>query len=186
MQNLRREGRYKDPTGPDSMKAATGGEFLYGFNVRDRDARMWMDAMFLYLSKTFGADDCFISNWVLGNEINSCSFYWYMGNPSEDEFTDNYTNCFRDFYNAVRSVRGSSRVFICLEHCWTTTNDVTLGFQNFRVPSFWNDEVADNAGADVFRYMDTPQYLQYTQPVLNAAVGAGWERYVTGSSMRSP
>lgn len=99
---------------------AEGANF-YAFNSFDPAARQKMDAMFCFLSELFGQNGCFISNWILGNEINNPASWNYAGAIDRGSYLTNYGNCFRDLYNAVRSVRSSSRVFICLDYCWNTS-----------------------------------------------------------------
>ena len=176
-----------DGGAPSNLKAASGGVGLYAFNVQRRASRRKMDALFVYLGKLFASDDCYVSNWILGNEVNSSYAYWYMGNVTEDQFVENYSACFRSLYNAVRSSRASSRVFICLEHCWTMRNSYPVAFpgksvlQKFnaalkriqkgvewnlayhaypldlRVPSFWNDSVYSSADSPII----SPKNLKY-------------------------
>ena len=68
-----------------------------------------------YLGEKFGKNNCYISNWILGNEVNSASGYYYVGNVSFSKFISMYSEAFRCLYNAVKSSRGSSKVFICLD-----------------------------------------------------------------------
>ena len=89
----------------------------YGWNTDNSTARQTMEAIFAYLGEKFGQNNCYISNWILGNEVNSASGYYYVGNVSFNKFIDMYTEAFRCLYNAVRSSRGSSKVFICLDNC---------------------------------------------------------------------
>lgn len=37
-----------------------------------------------------------------------------------------YSEAFRCLYNAVKSSRGSSKVFICLDNCWNQKNAFTI------------------------------------------------------------
>lgn len=119
-----------DAASPNDLKAngGSGGAAYYAFQIKKRDARQETCAIFSYLASLFGRDSCFISNWILGNEVNSSYPYYYMGDVSMATFVENYATTFRDLYNAVRGYRGSSRVFICLEHCWTITNGTQLAF----------------------------------------------------------
>ncbi len=94
----------------------------YGWNTDNSTTRQTMEAMFAYLGEKFGQNNCYISNWTLGNEVNSASGYYYVGNVSFNKFIDMYTEAFRCLYNAVRSSRGSSKVFICLDNCWNRKN----------------------------------------------------------------
>ena len=94
----------------------------YGWNTDNTASRQKMEAMFAYLSEIFGSNDCYVSNWILGNEVNSASRYYYVGNVSLDKYMSMYSEAFRCLYNAVRSSRASSKVFICLDNCWNQKN----------------------------------------------------------------
>lgn len=98
----------------------------YGWNTDNSTTRRTMEAMFAYLGEKFGKNNCYISNWILGNEVNSASGYYYVGNVSFSKFISMYSEAFRCLYNAVKSSRGSSKVFICLDNCWNQKNAFTI------------------------------------------------------------
>ena len=98
----------------------------YGWNTDNSTTRQTMEAMFAYLGEKFGKNNCYISNWILGNEVNSASGYYYVGNVSFSKFISMYSEAFRCLYNAVKSSRGGSKVFICLDNCWNQKNAFTI------------------------------------------------------------
>ena len=98
----------------------------YGWNTDNSTTRQTMEAIFAYLGEKFGKNNCYISNWILGNEVNSASGYYYVGNVSFSKFISMYSEAFRCLYNAVKSSRGSSKVFICLDNCWNQKNAFTI------------------------------------------------------------
>lgn len=98
----------------------------YGWNTDNSTTRQTMEAMFACLGEKFGKNNCYISNWILGNEVNSASGYYYVGNVSFSKFISMYSEAFRCLYNAVKSSRGSSKVFICLDNCWNQKNAFTI------------------------------------------------------------
>ena len=98
----------------------------YGWNTDNSTTRQTMEAMFAYLGEKFGKNNCYISNWILGNEVNSASGYYYVGNVSFSKFISMYSEAFRCLYNAVKSSRGSSKVFICLDNCWNQKKAFTI------------------------------------------------------------
>lgn len=98
----------------------------YGWNTDNSTTRQTMEAMFAYLGEKFGKNNCYISNWILGNEVNSASGYYYVGNVSFSKFISMYSEAFRCLYNAVKSSWGSSKVFICLDNCWNQKNAFTI------------------------------------------------------------
>lgn len=98
----------------------------YGWNTDNSTTRQTMEAMFAYLGEKFGKNNCYISNWILGNEVNSANGYYYVGNVSFSKFISMYSEAFCCLYNAVKSSRGSSKVFICLDNCWNQKNAFTI------------------------------------------------------------
>ena len=82
-----------------------GETAFYGWNTGNSAAREKMEAAFAYLGEKFGSNDCYVSNWILGNEINSASHYYYVGNVSFSKYISMYSEAFRCLYNAVRSCR---------------------------------------------------------------------------------
>ncbi len=76
------------------------------------------EALFSYLGECFGTDDCYVSNWVLGNEVNSCNAWNYAGSLNMYQYMQAYAASFRQLYYGVKSTRASSRVFISLDNAW--------------------------------------------------------------------
>ena len=76
------------------------------------------EAMFSYLGEVFGKDDCYVSNWILGNEVDSCNAWNYTGSLSFAEYMRCYAASFRQLYYGVKKTRASSRVFISLDNAW--------------------------------------------------------------------
>lgn len=93
----------------------------YAWNTKNAAAREKMEALFSFTAELFSANDCYVSNWILGNEINTYSVWHYPGNMSKAEYITNYSESFRSLYNAVRSKRASSKVFLCVDHYWNMT-----------------------------------------------------------------
>ena len=93
----------------------------YAWNTKNADAREKMEALFSFTAELFSANDCYVSNWILGNEINTYSVWHYPGNMSKSEYITSYSESFRSLYNAVRSKRASSKVFLCVDHYWNMT-----------------------------------------------------------------
>ena len=63
-----------------------------------------------------------VDNWIMGNEVNDNKLYYYMGEQSLDTFVQEYLQSFRVAYTAIKSAYANANVYICLEHCWGTTN----------------------------------------------------------------
>ena len=97
----------------------------YTLNSSTQSGQELYEAMFSYLGEIFGRDDCYVSNWVLGNEVNSCNAWNYKGSLSFNEYVKCYAASFRQLYYGVKKTRASSRVFISLDNAW---NQAVAGY----------------------------------------------------------
>ena len=102
-----------------------GAAPYYTLNSSTQSGQELYEALFSYLGEIFGQDDCYVSNWVLGNEVNSCNAWNYKGSLSFNEYMKCYAASFRQLYYGVKTTRASSRVFISLDNAW---NRAVAGF----------------------------------------------------------
>lgn len=107
--------------------ARTPGHAYYTLNVREENARETLEALFLYLGETFGQSNCYVSNWVLGNEINSSKAWNYSGSLDFDTYMECYATAFRLLYNGVKSEKTGNNVCISLDNGWTAAPDTYAG-----------------------------------------------------------
>ncbi len=65
-----------------------------------------------------------VSNWVIGNEINSGVTYNSYGRAMDiNEFCSNYASGFRIWYDAIKASNGLARVFIPYDFSWNNSAD---------------------------------------------------------------
>lgn len=107
--------------------ARRAGHNYYMLNVREERARETFEALFLYLGEAFGQTDCYVTNWILGNEINSSKAWNYSGNMDFDTYMECYTTAFRLLYNGVKSTKTGNTVSISLDNGWTASPDTYAG-----------------------------------------------------------
>ena len=107
--------------------ARSSGHKYYTLNVREEKARETLEALFVYLGELFGQNDCYVTNWILGNEINSSKAWNYSGSLSFDTYMQCYTTAFRMLYNAVKSEKTGNTVSISLDNGWTAAPDTYAG-----------------------------------------------------------
>ena len=105
--------------------ARVQGKNYYTLNTEDKKARETLEATFAYLGETFGKEDCYVSNWILGNEANAHTVWNYAGNLSLDAYTKSYARAFNMLYYGVKHGFKNSRVFISLDNEW---NKASNGF----------------------------------------------------------
>lgn len=107
--------------------ARTPGHAYYTLNVREEYARETLEALFFYLGETFGQRDCYVSNWILGNEINSSKAWNYSGSLNFDIYMECYATAFKMLYTAVKSEKTGNTVSISLDNGWTVEPDTYAG-----------------------------------------------------------
>lgn len=98
-----------------------GAAPYYALNMQEAQARDTFEALFRYMGEEFGAYKTRVSNWTLGNEVNSCKEWNYSGSMSLNDCVANYAQAFQLLYQGVKRAATSSRVFISLDHCWTAS-----------------------------------------------------------------
>ncbi len=98
-----------------------GAAPYYALNMQDSISRDTFEALFRYMGEEFGSLKTRVSNWTLGNEVNSCKEWNYSGNLSLNDCVANYAQAFQLLYKGVKRGAKSSRVFISLDHCWTAS-----------------------------------------------------------------
>ena len=107
--------------------ARTTGHRYYMLNVREQKARETLEAVFLYLGEIFGQTDCYVTNWILGNEVNSSRAYNYSGSLNFDTYMECYATAFRLLYNGVKAQKTANNVYISLDNGWTVAPDTYTG-----------------------------------------------------------
>lgn len=96
----------------------TKGKIYYALNTVDESARETLEAAFCYLGEVFSKEDCFVSNWVLGNEVNSPAEWNYAGNLTLDQYSKTYAQAFQMFSYGIKSSCANARIFVPLDNAW--------------------------------------------------------------------
>lgn len=107
--------------------ARTYGHSYYMLNVREEKSRETLEALFLYLGEIFGQEDCYVTNWILGNEVNSSHSWNYSGNLQFDTYIECYAKAFKMLYNGVKAEKTGNTVSISLDNGWTAVPDTYSG-----------------------------------------------------------
>lgn len=100
-----------------------GAAPFYAWNTTSNASREKMEAVFCYLGEIFGQKNCYVSNWILGNEINNPNDWNYKGSMSTSSYFKSYAMAFRQLSYAVRSQYSNARVFICMDYMWNTSQN---------------------------------------------------------------
>lgn len=136
-----------------------GAAPYYALNMKEENARNTFEALFCYLGEEFGTDyKERVSNWTLGNEVNSCDAWNYSGGMSLKDCVENYAQAFQLLSQGVHRAAGSSRVFISLDHCWNAA-DAGYGGKEFL------DEFASYMSRTAPSMQWNVNYHPYSQPL---------------------
>ena len=98
------------------------GHRYYALNTTDKKARDTLEAMFSFLGEVYSQKDCLVSNWILGNEINSQKNWNYSGDIKLEDYAASYARAFVMLNNAVQSNYKNARVYIPLDGAWGLHN----------------------------------------------------------------
>ena len=131
---------------PDARRK--GAATYYALNMKEQRSRDTLEALFCYMGEKLGTNKARVSNWTLGNEVNSCNAWNYSGNMSLNDCVKNYAQAFQLLYQGVKRTASTSRVFISLDHCWNAADaghtgkaylDTFASYMNQTAPSMqWN------------------------------------------------
>lgn len=101
-------------------KARSGSTAPYVmFNGAEEAGVDAMAAMATFLAERYsGTGHGTVSNWVIANEINARSHWNYMEYTDVYNYTKEYAQAFRVFYNAIKSVNASAEVYMPLDQTW--------------------------------------------------------------------
>lgn len=101
-------------------KAAGGDCPGYALNVAEKDGVEHLKAVSAFLAMRYsGYYDCGqIDNWVIGNEVNARTSWWYMNSDSLDENVSAYVKAFRIIYNEMKAVNANLRIYNSIDQEW--------------------------------------------------------------------
>lgn len=92
----------------------------YALNVADASGVDCLKAMAAFLGQRYsGQAGCGqVDNWVIGNEVNARTSWWYTDSASLDFNVNIYVKAFRIFYNELKSKNANVRVYNSLDQEW--------------------------------------------------------------------
>lgn len=109
-------GAYPELIHPNAR--GTGSAPYYMFNGSDADGVNAMAAAATFLAERYSGAHGTVSNWIIANEIDARKEWNNYANVDCYSYTDAYAQGFRVFYNAIKSVNGSARVYMPLDQTW--------------------------------------------------------------------
>lgn len=92
----------------------------YALNVEDADAVAHLKAVGAFLAQRYsGHFDCGqVDNWIVGNEVNARTSWWYTNSTSLDFNVNIYVKAFRILYNEMKSQNANVRIYNSIDQEW--------------------------------------------------------------------
>lgn len=100
---------------------AQGGDCPgYALNVADAAGTEHLKAIAAFLGQRYsGQSGCGqVDNWIVGNEVNARTSWWYTQSDSMDLNVNIYVKAFRIIYNEMKSKNGNVRIYNSIDQEW--------------------------------------------------------------------
>ncbi len=108
---------YPELVHPDARSGSTAPYVM--FNGAEEAGINTIAAITSFLAERYsGTGHGTISNWVIANEINARQHWNYMKHTDVYNYTKEYAQGFRVFYNAIKSINASAEVYMPLDQTW--------------------------------------------------------------------
>lgn len=100
---------------------AQGGDCPgYALNVADASGTDHIKAIGAFLGQRYSGrlDHGQIDNWIVGNEVNARTSWWYSSSDSLDYNVNIYVKAFRILYNELKSANANVNVYNSIDQEW--------------------------------------------------------------------
>ncbi|MDE6995103.1 MAG: hypothetical protein K2P41_11890, partial [Lachnospiraceae bacterium] len=100
---------------------ARGGDCPgYALNVADASGTDHLKAIGAFLGQRYSGkfDHGQVDNWILGNEVNARTSWWYSSSASLDFNVNIYVKAFRIIYNELKSANANVNVYNSIDQEW--------------------------------------------------------------------
>lgn len=100
---------------------ATGAECpSYALNVEESGGVEHLKAVCAFLGQHYSGStgNGQIDNWILGNEVNARTSWWYMDSSNLDVNVSAYVKAFRIFYNELKAMNANVWVYNSIDQEW--------------------------------------------------------------------
>ena len=114
----RGEGLYsQDLVRADAVEAECPG---YALNVEEAAGVNHLKAIGAFLGQRYSGKFNFgqVDNWILGNEVNARTSWWYTNSESLDFNVNIYVKAFRIIYNEMKGMNANVRIYNSIDQEW--------------------------------------------------------------------
>jgi len=91
----------------------------YAMNTKEDEGTQHLKAIAAFLAQRYsGGQFGTVDNWVIGNEINARTEWYYMNSTNIELNVSEYVKAFRIFYNGIKSVNANARIYNSIDQEW--------------------------------------------------------------------
>ncbi len=91
----------------------------YAMNTDEDEGTQHLKAIAAFLAQRYsGGVYGTIDNWVIGNEVNARTEWYYLNSTNIELNVSEYVKAFRIFYNEIKAVNANARVFTSFDQEW--------------------------------------------------------------------
>lgn len=91
----------------------------YAMNTKEDAGTQHLKAIAAFLAQRYsGGAYGTVDNWVIGNEVNARTEWYYMSSTNLELNVNEYCKAFRIFYNEIKAVNANARVFNSIDQEW--------------------------------------------------------------------
>ena len=91
----------------------------YAMNTNEDGATQHLKAIAAFLAQRYsGGAYGTVDNWVIGNEVNARTEWYYLNSTNIELNVSEYVKAFRIFYNEIKAVNANARVYTSFDQEW--------------------------------------------------------------------
>ena len=91
----------------------------YAMNTKEDGGTQHLKAIAAFLAQRYsGGAYGTVDNWVIGNEVNARTEWYYMSSTNLELNVNEYCKAFRIFYNEIKAVNANARIFNSIDQEW--------------------------------------------------------------------
>ena len=92
----------------------------YAFNTAEQEGSEHLEAIAYFLGSRYSGGQGYgqVDNWIVGNEVNARTEWYYTSSTDLDENVNNYHKAFRVFYNGLKAGNATCRVYNSIDQEW--------------------------------------------------------------------
>ena len=90
----------------------------YAMNTKEDGGTQHLKAIAAFLAQRYSGAYGVVDNWVIGNEVNARTEWYYMNSTNVELNVSEYVKAFRIFYNEIKAINANARIYTSFDQEW--------------------------------------------------------------------